>query len=163
MNPAQVWKLGQGVRDLARTVAAACAPEKSASKHACGCCEIPETCCPPRCVDEIKWKIARGALPEATVLVRNVGTTARQFKFSATDLAGVGVGAAKLSVAPASALLQPGESTVVRVKLEDSLALRACQDYRAEVLVKGSWEQCVKVLLHVGPDPFDSLGVEQSD
>lgn len=165
MNPALLLKFGQGVGALAAGIAAARVRDKNGAKHACGCgcCEIPETDCPPRCVAEITWKFARGAVPEASVLVRNVGKAARNFAFSASELAGVGVGTARLSVAPAAAMLQPGESTVVRVKLEDSLSLRACQQYRAEVLIKGSWEQCVKVVCAVQADPFDSVVVEQSD
>jgi hypothetical protein len=127
-----------------------------------GCCTVPETCCPPRCAGKLDWKIHRGAVPEATVEVRNVGLVARTFQLSATPLAGVGAGAARLSVTPASARLEPGQSIIANVKLEDSVLLRSCQAYRAEVLIRGSWEQCVEVFVDVTADPFDKVGIAQS-
>jgi hypothetical protein len=162
MKPALEW-FGRSLLDLAQ---GRHGHKDDFTKHrhaCCGGCEVPETCCPPRCVGEIRWKIQRGAVPEASVLVRNVGSAARTFAFSATPLGGVDPGSARLTLTPASAPLLPGESTLVRVRLEDSLALRACQDYSAELLVRGAWEQCVKVHVHVAADPFDKVAVEQGD
>jgi hypothetical protein len=127
-----------------------------------GCCEVPENCCPPRCVAKLVWKIHRGAVPEATLELRNVGKVARTFELSVTPLAGLDAGAARLSVTPASARLEPGRSVIAQVKLEDSALLRSCQVYRAEVLIRGSWEQCVEVLLEVTADAFDRVGIAQS-
>jgi hypothetical protein len=157
MKEAMDW-LGRTLRDLTHG-------EKHGGRrheHANGCCAVTETCCSPRCAGELKWKIVPGALPEAAVLVRNVGKSARQFTFSATPLLGVDPGSAKLSVVPATAQLGPGESTVVRVKLDHSIALSACQEYRAEVLIQGAWQQCVEVFIAVSPVPFDQVSVEQS-
>lgn len=132
--------------------------------HRHGCIhEIPETSCPPRCVGRIEWTIGRGATPEATIVVRNVGQIARPFTFSATALLGANPGSASIQVDPGGVTLQPGESTVVRVKLQDSLALQACQDYRAEVLIKGAWEQCVQIVCHVVRDAYDAVVVELVD
>jgi hypothetical protein len=127
------------------------------------CCEIPETVCPPRCVGELSWTIQRGAFAKGTVLVRNVGKVAREFGFSATPLAGFEQGTATLKVQPALAHLEPGETQVVHVELLGSASMRACQDYRAELLIKGAWEQCVCVRLHVQRDAFDQVSTHQSD
>ncbi len=129
----------------------------------CSCCEIPETACPPRCVGRIKWKLGRGSVPEATILVRNVGLAARTFTFVATPLAGLDTGTASLSVLPASASLAPGHSQLLHVKLLNSATLRPSQDYHAEILVRGAWEQSIAVFCHVVRDPFETLRMEQSD
>jgi hypothetical protein len=136
--------------------------KKPAHACGCGCCVVPETACPPRCVGKVVWKIHRGAAPEASVRVHNAGDVARTFAFSATSLSGVDPGSASLSVTPASAVLEPGQRITVRVRLENSSALRACQRYRAEVLVRGSFEQCIEVFVDVESDAFDKASLEQS-
>lgn len=156
MKSAFVCKLERSLRALGFG-------SKSDPECGCGGCGIPETSCPPRCVGQIAWKIGRGAVPQATIRVRNTGVSARSFAFSATPLSGLGGGGAQLRVEPASAVLQPGESAIVRVELEDSLSLTACQDYRAEVLVEGSWQQCVEVFIQLERDPFEKASVEQGD
>jgi hypothetical protein len=156
-----IWTVGESLRELVKALAGDKHDEKL--EHLCECCEIPETACPPRCVGTIKWSFGRGAAPKASIVVRNVGKVARPFAFSATALAGSEPGSSLLEVQPASATLAPGESTVLSVALKDSLALTACQEYRAEVLVNGSWEQCVRVLLHVERDAFDATSLEQSN
>jgi hypothetical protein len=157
-----IWTLGESLRDLVKALAGDKQDDDRAD-HLCACCEIPETTCPPRCVGTIKWSFGRGAQPKASAVVRNVGKVSRPFSFSATALAGTEPGSAKLEVQPANATLAPGESVVVSIALKDSLALTACQEYRAEVLVKGSWEQCVRVLMHVERDAFDATSLEQSN
>lgn len=130
-------------------------------RHARACCEIPETCCPPRRAGNIGWSIQRGAAATASIRVRNVGAAAREFHFSATPLSGLDGGLASLEVQPNSILLQPSESTLVQLTLKGSLSLRASQTYHAEVLLRGAWEQCFAVSLRVLRDPFDSTSVEQ--
>jgi hypothetical protein len=131
--------------------------------HACGCCEIPETHCPPRTAGHVHFKIGRGALAEAQISVRNVGKQARNFAFEPSALAGSNAGTAKLVATPANALLAPGQSVLVRVQLLDSAALSACQDYRAELVIRGAWEQCVKLYVQVSRDPYVECSVDQSD
>jgi hypothetical protein len=136
--------------------------EKAWKKSDCGC-HVDETSCPPRVAGEIFWKFARGALPEASIVVRNVSKVARTFQFSATPLAGVSPGDAALSVLPASATLSAGECVVVRVELKQTPELAPAQDYRAEILIRGAWEQAVSVLCHVTRDMYVEQQVEQSD
>lgn len=131
--------------------------------HGYGCCEIPETTCPPRCVGDLHFHVQRGSSAEATLLVRNVGLESRVFNFAASELAGGDVGEAKLTVTPSHATLAPEESRLVHVKLEDSLALHAMRTYHAEVTVRGSWEQCVKITCHVERDPFDAVSTDQGE
>jgi hypothetical protein len=149
-------KFGEALRDLAR----ACLDGKGteARQHE-GCCGIPETRCPPRCVGVVQFQIGRGAVPEATIVVRNVAQVPRQFAFSATELAGPSVGAAALSVSPPAALLSPGESVVVHLELRDSKALSPLQEYRAELRVRGAYEQIVALRCRVGRDAYDECVV----
>jgi hypothetical protein len=129
----------------------------------CDCCEIPETACPPRCAGTVSWKLARGAVPETTIELRNMGTSTREYKLEATALVGIEPGSALLSVIPAAATLAPNQSTMVHVKLVDSASMRACQSYRAEVSIQGAWERCVAFEIDVQRDPFDAMEIEQSD
>ena len=150
-------KLSQQVKALARGCRKGC---EEAPQHA-PCCDIPETRCPPRCVGAIAWKFGRGAVPEASIVVRNVGKSSRMFSFVATDLAGLSVGTAKVAVSPAAKALAPGEQVVVHVTLTDSKALAPLQTYRAEVLIRGAFEQCVTVTVEVGRDAYDECVVAQ--
>jgi len=159
---ATIWKLGHGLQDFARESADA-AWRKHDTKHGCGCCEVPETRCPPRIAGEVFWKIGRGAVPEASIIVRNVGKMARNFAFTPTTLAGTGVGAARLDATPAAALLAPGQSTVVGLKLIDSLSLQPAQDYHAELTIEGAWQQAVAITCHIVRDAYDACCVDQGD
>ncbi len=135
---------------------------RHAKEDECAPCTIPETECPPRCVDTIRWVFGRGATPEASVVVRNTGKQARTFSFKTTPLAGAGTGTAAITVSPASANLAPGDQTVVKLRLQNSDQLTACQDYRAEFLFSATWERCVKILCSVVKDSTDSCTVSQS-
>lgn len=159
MKPDVISKLAHEVRELAEALAEA--GKKSDVKDlGCACCEIPETQCPPRCVGEIAWTFARGAAPEATIVVRNVGHTTRQFHFTASELVGIDPGNAQITILPPSATLAPGKTVRVRVSILDSMPLQPCQDYHAELSIRGAWEQCVKVVCKVVRDPFDSTQID---
>lgn len=157
MKPALFRRFDHDEHGFARPATGARAKAEDAHKPRCGCCEIHRTRCPSRHAGHVEWAIQRGADAGATVVVRNVGAVARPFAFSATPLLGLDPGAASLSVQPATALLQPGQSTPVQVALQNSAMLRACQTYRAEILIRGAWERSVTVVCHVEPDPFASL------
>jgi hypothetical protein len=159
---ALIFKLGHELAKLMRDSAEP-ASRKHGSEHACSCCEVHKTRCPPRIVGEVFWKIGRGAVPEASIVVRNVGKVARSFAFTPTALAGSGVGSARLEAQPSAAVLAPGQSTVVSLKLVDSLALQPAQDYRAELTIEGAWQQAVAVTCHVVRDAHDACSVDQGD
>lgn len=127
------------------------------------CCEIPETECPPRCVSGIAWKFGRGAVPMATVVVRNDGTTPRTFAFAARPLAGLHGGGATFVVRPSTATLPPGADVQVEIQLTETGGLVAGQEYHSEFLFTGSWEQCVPIVARILPDPFEKRELEQSD
>lgn len=137
---------------------------EDAVKHAQAkddCCAIPETTCPPRCVESITWKLGRGSLPSASVVVRNEGTSTRTFAFAATPLMGPGPGAAVITVTPASASLAPGMSTHVSLGLAPTAALVSGQEYHAEFTFTGSWQQCVPITARVLPDVFEKRELTQ--
>ncbi|HEY2815758.1 MAG TPA: hypothetical protein VGK44_01350 [Casimicrobiaceae bacterium] len=113
-----------------------------------GCCEIPETQCPPRCVCDIHWIACQGGSVQASIRVVNTGTATRTFAFSATPLSGPGNPAAKIQVTPSSAVLAPNAFVEVAVSLAITPDLKAGQ-YLAEVLILGAYEQCVRVTLDV--------------
>lgn len=157
MFSAAVGKLCQHFRSLRAGCGGGC---DEAPKHE-PCCAIPESGCPPRVVGAISFKIGRGAVPEATIVVRNVGKSERAFSFVATELAGPSAGSAKLVVHPETKRLAPGEQVVVKVTLSDSKTLTPLQTYRAEILIRGAFEQCVTLTCEVGRDVYDECAVAQ--
>ena len=124
-------------------------PNLSPSKRV-GCCEIPETHCPPRCVCEICWEACYGERREATVRVTNSSPKqTRTFEFEATPFQGPANPGLSPKVSPASATLKPGESVTVTLEFAPTDAFQSGQTYSAEVLIKGAYEQCVCVRLKV--------------
>jgi hypothetical protein len=118
-----------------------------------GCCEIPEVDCPPRCVCEITWEAARGEKLQCSIRVVNSSASARTFHLSSTAFAGpAGGGKAAIDLAPTSLQLAGGMSGVVEASfaVPDEMAPGA---YEAEILVRGAYEQCVRVLLCVTRKP----------
>lgn len=112
-------------------------------KHS-GCCEIPATDCPPRCVCEIQWEASPGEHLKSTIRVTNTSEkNARNFHFIATSFQGPGNPQVPLAVSPASANLQPGQSTLITAAFTPTQAFQFGQTYEAEVLIKGAYEQCV--------------------
>lgn len=113
----------------------------------CGC-TIPEADCPPRCVCEITWEATRGEKLRCTVRVTNTSAKARTFTIAATGFTGPAGSAAGPDVSPQQLQLAGGGSGLVDAgfavpdELQDG-------EYVAEIVVRGAYEQCVCVLLHV--------------
>lgn len=156
MTPLLEWIFGKHVHNLAQTLHLAI---EHAKVHKDCDCTIPETTCPPRCSDTIAWSIQRGALPQASIVVRNTGEAERTFDFTTTALSGIGTGSAHLQATPEQATLAPGERAVVQVSLIGSKTLTACQEYRAEFGYRGSWDQCIRIHIKVGADPSDAASI----
>jgi len=110
-------------------------------------CEIPETECPPRCVCEVTWEARPGETPSLTVRATNASSSPRTFHIYATPFAGPGGSPGTIKVAPASLTLQPGNSGVADAKF--TVPNTPEGEYRAEIIVKGAYEQCVCVRLKV--------------
>jgi hypothetical protein len=113
------------------------------------CCEIPEVDCPPRCVCEITWDASAGEELNCTIRVRNASQSARTFTIEATQFAGPG-NPTDITVSPTKLDLKPGASGVVSVSYTVPEA-QPQGDYYAEIVITGSYEQCVEILLHVLP------------
>jgi hypothetical protein len=134
------------------------------------CCAIPEVDCPPRCVCEITWQAARGEKLGCSVRVVNSSASSRTFHLSATGFAGSGgAGTAPISVSPQSLQLPARSSGVFEAAfaVPDELAPG---NYEAEIVVRGAYEQCIRVLLRVtrrpscGPDlPHCRCEITQGD
>lgn len=108
------------------------------------CCSVPTQDCPPRCVAEIDWEACAGEAQHAVINVKNSGRQARSFSFSAGNL-----GPSKVDVTPPSAQLAPGQSVAVRVDVPPSEAFKPRETYTGEVLIRGAYEQCVRLRLRV--------------
>jgi hypothetical protein len=116
----------------------------------CGCCTIPETECPPRCVGPIDLGAMTGQTVTAVVTVVNRAAAARTFAFGSTPYQ-YGTSSASFTFAPATLALAPGTSgsTVASLTIPTDFVQGT---YDAEILVNASpgYEQCVRVRLEVG-------------
>lgn len=111
------------------------------------CCEIPETECPPRCVCDVTWEARPGDTRSLTVRVTNSSKSARTFQLHAAPFAGPGGSPGTLSLSPSTLTLQPGHAGIVNATF--TVPNVPDGDYHAEIVVKGAYEQCVRVRLRV--------------
>ena len=111
-------------------------------------CAIPETECPPRCACETTWQASPGETVSTLVHVINASKTPRSFQVAATPFSGPNAPAKAIDVSPSAFGLQPEGRAVVaaRYAVPDDLIEG---DYYAEIVVRGAWERCVRVLLQV--------------
>lgn len=142
------------LRGLSSTREKPCVPE----------CTIPETECPPYCVCDMAWEAKRGEDLLGTITVTNTGRQARQFTFEATSFQGsAGDSGIKPGLAPASALLESGESVVIRVALHVEDAFETSEEYTSQVKIRGAYEQCVRLKLKVQPRQRPHCDVRQGE
>ena len=137
-------------------------PHHHASEDSC-CCEIPERHCPPRCVCEIQWEGSPGEHLKSRIRVTNTSNTPRNFQFTATKFHGPGNPQAPLTLSPASATLQPAQSTLINVTFAPNQAFQPGQTYHAEVLIRGAYEQCVCFDFTAFREGHAACEVEQGD
>jgi hypothetical protein len=116
----------------------------------CGCCSIPETECPPRCACRMRLAAMTGQTVSARIRVLNEAKIGRTFHLSAMPFV-YGAHQAEFTMAPATLTIPPGGSalSVGTLVIPASFAKGR---YQSEILVKGSYEQCVEVLLEIGCD-----------
>lgn len=150
-----VTDLLQGMAGLLGPVlsgAGKCAPTM-AKRPSSACCTIPETDCPPRCVCEITWEAARGEKLRCSIRVVNSSMKARTFHLSATAFSGPSsAGNATVALAPQTLQLAGGSSGVVEAGFAVPDEMEP-GDYEAEIIVRGAYEQCVRVLLRLAKKP----------
>lgn len=130
----------------------------SLGRSSSDCCTVPTQECPPHCVAEITWEACAGEVQRAVINVKNTGQQARAFSFVADT-----VGPAKVEVAPPSAQLAPGQAVAVQVAVSPNEGLQPGQTYTGEVLIRGAYEQCVKLKLHVTQPQVAHVDVSQGE
>jgi len=146
-----------GLRDLGQRLGEVLSPAISefhnsprirASQPRCGCCEVPQRDCPPRCVCEVCWEASFGEELTCIVRVRNVSSRTRTFDFSATELTGPAGTLAGLTVTPAQLILAPDRSGLAQGSL--TLPENAAEgSYEGEIQILGAYEQCVRLRVTV--------------
>lgn len=122
------------------------------------CCSVPTQDCPPRCIAEIGWEGCACEAQRATVTVKNSGTQARNFSFSAGSL-----GPAKVEVVPPAAQLAPGQAVTLQVLVPGNQGLKEGETYGGELLIRGAYEQCVKLKLRVAAAAVPQLELAQGE
>lgn len=126
---------------------------------ACPVCEIPETHCPHHCVCAIDWYGAVGDTLHHKIQITNTGKEKRNFElvpqvFSCTDKI--------VTLAPNKKLLAPGESFQAEISFTIPEGF-AGSDYEAEILLKGAYEQCIKLYLEVKTHHEASCHIKQGE
>lgn len=129
-----------------------------------GSCDIPETECPPRCVCELVWEAQPRDTVRGMIRITNTGPQPQPFSFTATSLQGDGQDTGiRPDLDPATAHLAPGESATVRVTLPLHQGFATGRVYEGEVLVRGRYEQCVRLRVQVEPEPVPHCEVRQGE
>jgi hypothetical protein len=122
------------------------------------CCTVPTQDCPPRCIAEIGWEGCACEPQRATVTVKNTGTQARNFSFVAGSL-----GPAKVDVTPTAAPLAPGQAVTLQVLVPGNQGLKEGETYHGELLIRGAYEQCVKLRLRIAASALPHLELTQGE
>ncbi len=122
------------------------------------CCAVPTQDCPPHCVAEICWDACPGETQRATITVKNTSTQTRAFTFTAGNL-----GPATVDIAPPAAQIAAGQSVTLQVAVPAAAGLKEGETYTTEVLVRGAYEQCVKLKLRVARTEVPHLDLAQGE
>jgi hypothetical protein len=126
------------------------------------CCEIPETECPPRCVCDVTWQGCHGQRLRGTIRLTNTSGQERRFELVATPFCGPSAVETRIAVEPTQVSLSPGATALAEVTFTVPERL-APGVYSAEILVHGSWEQCVRVRLEVEAERVWHCEVRQGE
>lgn len=110
-------------------------------------CAIPETECPPRCVCEVVWEGSPGETVGLTVRVTNASKSARTFNLHANPFIGSGESPGTMTLAPQSISLPAGSAGAVSATF--TIPNVAEGEYDSEIVVRGAYEQCVRVTLKI--------------
>lgn len=121
------------------------------------CCIVPTQDCPPHCVAEICWEACPGETQRATITVKNTSNQARTFTFTAGNL-----GPAKVDITPPADQIAAGQSMTLQVAVA-AAGLKEGETYATELLVRGAYEQCIKLKLRVARTTVPHLDLAQGD
>jgi len=155
--------LVQSIR-LGSDLLSAAFPVRGSSVGGAGCCEVPETECPPRCVCEIEWRASAGENLKASIRFTNSSKQqTRSFQFSAVPFSGPGNPSTPLTVVPPGATLAPGQSTDISVDFTPTIAFQPGQTYEAEVIIRGAYDQAVCIVFVPESPSHAHCSVEQGD
>ncbi len=139
----------QSVGTLPATLGTLGAPK--AGKCGCGCCEIPETQCPPRCVCSMTLAAMTGQTVNATIRITNTASSAQTYTVSAQPFHSGGSSAA-LNFLPHPVTIAPGASADVIAFFTIPVTFVKGSSEAEVTIGNGNEEQCVCVVLDVGCD-----------
>lgn len=122
------------------------------------CCSVPTRECPPRCIAEIDWDGCGCEAQRAVITVKNTSGQSHDYVFSAGSL-----GPGKVEIAPAKASLAPDESVTLNVTAQASEDYEPGETYTGELLIRGAYEQCVKLKRRISAPAVARLAIEQGD
>jgi hypothetical protein len=116
---------------------------------ACGCCNIPETECPPHRVCSMHLAAFPGQTVIARIRVINEAPVTRTFDLSASDFI-CGTHTAKFTTPPSLTIAAGASALAICTLVVPTGFVKG--EYQSEILVAGSYEQFVEVYLEIGCD-----------
>ncbi len=125
-------------------------------------CDIPETDCPPRCVCDINWDACRGEHRQHAIRVTNTADDPVEFRLKATPFSGLTGGSEGILLKPDRLTLKPRESGLFMAEFlvpEEAPS----GEFRAEILVQGKYEQCIRVNLTISSPKQCVCEISQGD
>ncbi len=134
-------------QNLSQTPATAAKPGQKATH---GCCDIPETCCPPRCACTLSWDASPGETRKATIKIRNTSKDAVDYQLvpKAFEACGKSIDATP-DVTPSELRAAAGETVTATVSVEVGDQFHPGATYHAEILVRGKYERSVCLELNL--------------
>ena len=113
-------------------------------------CEIPETECPPYCVCIMDWDAFQGDVVNGTIKINNTGNQNVKFKLNPEIFRNAHDDSNILPLLnPDHFDLSPGESKIVTITVNVSDKFDHNSAYTSEIKVRGRYEQCIRLNLHV--------------
>jgi len=129
-----------------------------------GCCDIPETGCPPRCACTLSWQASAGELRKATIEIHNTSAGPITYELASTAFEACGkVIDVKPAVHPRSITAAAGQTVTATVEVPVGDLFHPGATYHAEILVRGKYERCVRLELCMRCDDESVCRVEHGD
>jgi hypothetical protein len=129
-----------------------------------GCCDIPETSCPPRCACTLTWQASVGELRRGRIEVRNTSKDTITYHLVSTPFKACEKTLDyKPLVTPSALTIAPGQSATATVEIAVGEQFHPGATYHSEILVQGKYERCVRLELQMRCDQDEICRFDHGD
>ena len=127
-------------------------------------CAIPQTACPPYCACTLEWTVVPGDQRVGHIRITNTSQQPIAYSLEATPLHTCGQTLeTRPRLEPQFARAAPGESLLVQVAIDTDKSWQPGEIYESEIKVRGLYEQCVCVRVHVPAAPEPCCALEMGE